>query len=119
MRAFHQKVGLWVTGASALAFAVLAPTVCAFAEEPVVTLGVRDHRFEPAELNVPADVKFKLMVHNYDPTPEEFESAELRREKVVPGNDEIVVFIGPLKPGTYPFFGDFHQDTAQGHLIAK
>jgi len=97
----------------------LVPLSGAHADDPVVRLGVRDHRFEPSELEVPAGVKFKLIVHNYDPSPEEFESVELRREKVVPGNDEVVVYIGPLKAGTYPFFGDFHQDTAQGRMTAK
>jgi hypothetical protein len=28
------------------------------------------------------------------------------------------VFVGPLDPGSYEFFDDFHNDT-RGHLIAK
>ena len=70
-------------------------------------------------MNVPANVKFKLIVVNEDPTPEEFESHELNREKVVTGNGKITVYIGPLKPGQYPYFGDFHPQTAQGVLIAR
>jgi hypothetical protein len=58
-------------------------------------------------------------VVNEDPTPEEFEIHELNREKIVTGNGQITVPIGPLKPGRYPFFGEFHMDTAQGALIAK
>jgi hypothetical protein len=83
------------------------------------TLRIKDHKFIPAQLVVPANTKFKLIVVNEDPTPEEFESHELNREKIVTGNSKITVFIGPLKPGKYPFFGEFHIKTAQGVLIAK
>ena len=91
----------------------------ALAEDPTAQLTIRNHRFEPTELQVPANVKVKLVVKNADDTPEEFESVELRREKVVPGGQEIIVYIGPLQPGTYEFFGDFHPQTARGHLIVK
>jgi len=86
---------------------------------PELTLRIKDHKFIPAQMNVPANTKFKLIVVNEDPTPEEFESHELNREKVVTGNSKIVVFLGPLKPGTYPYYGEFHMKTAQGVLIAK
>jgi hypothetical protein len=86
---------------------------------PELTLRIKGHQFIPAQMNVPANVKFKLIVVNEDPTPEEFESHELNREKVVTGNGKIVVYIGPLKPGRYPYFGDFNQKTAQGVLIAR
>lgn len=91
----------------------------ALADDPTFQLTIRDHRFDPVELQVPANVKVKLVVKNADGTPEEFESAELRREKIVPAGQEIVVYVGPLKPGTYEFFGDFHPKTARGHLIVK
>lgn len=93
--------------------------VPARAEDPQFTLTIKDHRFTPAELLVPANTKIKLVVRNQDTTPEEFESSELHREKVVPPGREIVVIVGPLDPGTYGFFGDFHKETAQGKLIAK
>ena len=83
------------------------------------TLAIRDHKFDPAELTVPVGAKIKLLIENHDATPEEFESHELNREKVVVGNSSITVFIGPLDAGRYPFFGDFHQETAQGVLVAK
>ena len=88
-------------------------------DPPEVRVVIRDHRFVPAEPVVPANVKFKLIVFNEDATPEEFESHELNREKVVTGHATIPVYISPLKPGRYPFFGDFHNDTAQGALLAK
>jgi len=91
----------------------------AAAEDAEATLSIKDHKFEPAELVVPAGKRIKLTVKNLDPTPEEFESHELRREKVIPGGAEAVIFIGPLKPGTYKFFGEFHEATAQGRVVAK
>jgi Cupredoxin-like domain len=89
------------------------------ADDPSYALIIRQHRFEPTELEIPAGKKIALVVKNLDATPEEFESLELHREKVVAGGSEITVYIGPLKPGRYEFFGDFNPDTARGHLIAK
>ncbi len=83
------------------------------------TLTISGHRFVPAELKVPAGRKIKLTVVNTDPSAEEFESYELNREKVVAGNSRIVVFVGPLRPGRYPFFGEFNMATAKGALIAE
>ena len=97
----------------------LCSTAAAAADMREISLRIKDHKFVPAQLAVPANVKFKLIVVNEDPTPEEFESHELNREKVVTGRGTIPVYVGPLKPGRYPFFGDFHSDTAQGALIAK
>ncbi len=96
----------------------LTDTACG-AEKPVITIEIKDHKFVPATLDVPADTRFVLMVKNLDPTPEEFESFELNREVIVPGNGKKLVHIGPLKPGSYPFFGEFNQATAKGALIAK
>ena len=89
------------------------------AESSVYELSIKEHRFEPPLVAIPAGTKVKLLVKNLDTTPEEFESYELSREKIIPGNSEALIYIGPLDPGTYGFFGDFHQDTAQGKLIAK
>jgi high-affinity iron transporter len=87
--------------------------------EDVPQLEFRQHRFTPARLEVPANVKFRLLVKNSDDTAEEFESVALNREKLVAPGQTVTVFLGPLAPGEYKFFGDFHQDTAQGVMIAK
>ena len=105
--------------ACALVFALACATSCARAEPPQFELTIKDHLFYPAELVVPANVKFKLLVANEDATPEEFESYELNREKVVLGNSRTFIFIGPLAPGEYPFFGEFNISTAQGRIIAR
>jgi hypothetical protein len=96
----------------------IAPTGAA-AQEPAYTLIIKDHQFQPTEIEIPAGQKIALTVKNNDTTPEEFESTELRREKVVAGGEQIIVYIGPLKPGKYEFFGDFNPKTARGHIIAK
>ncbi len=102
--------------AASLATAMLAAGPAA-AEGYTIT--IKGHRFDPENLEVPAGQRFQITVVNQDPTPEEFESNEFHVEKLVNGNSKIIVFVGPLKPGTYGYFGDFNPDTAQGTLTAK
>lgn len=82
-------------------------------------ISIKDHKFDPVELHVPAGDKIKLKVHNQDPTPEEFESHDMNREKVIAGGKTATIFIGPLKPGKYHYFGEFNMDTANGYIIAE
>lgn len=89
------------------------------AGKPQIEIEIRNHLFWPSELVVPAHTKVKLLITNNDSTPEEFESYELNREKVIMGGRAAVVFIGPLAPGEYRFFGEFHPKTAQGKVIAE
>jgi hypothetical protein len=87
------------------------------ADDYVVT--IKNHRFTPTELKVPANKRIVVTVVNDDPTPEEFESREMKVEKIIPGKSKAVVRIGPLKPGRYPFFGEFNEATAKGAVIAE
>lgn len=89
------------------------------ADDPPLVLTFHNHRFEPSRIEVPAHQKFKLLVKNTDDTADEFESADLNREKLVSPGQTITIFLGPLDPGEYKFFGDFHQDTARGVMVAK
>lgn len=98
---------------------VLLLPLATFAADADFVLTIKDHRFQPSELTVPAGKKIKLMVENQDTTPEEFESYPLNREKVIAGKSSATVYIGPLEVGRYPFFGDFNQATAQGVITAK
>lgn len=104
---------------SCLLMICLLAALTASAATPVFEIEIKDHLFLPAELTIPAGTKVKLIVYNRDPTPEEFESFELNREKVIMGSRKAVIFIGPLKPGVYPFFGEFNPNTAQGKVIAE
>ncbi len=89
------------------------------AAEPEIALTIKNHRFEPAELKVPAAQRIKLVVENKDSTPEEFESHSLNREKLIPGGAKVTIFIGPLKPGRYTFVGEYNEATAKGVVIVE
>ncbi len=91
----------------------------ALAADPEFTFTIRNHRFDPTELRVPAGKKIRLVIDNQDASAEEFESHALNREKVIPGKSKVPIFIGPLKPGRYPFVGEFNQSTAKGVVIAE
>jgi len=99
-----------------VAAALLVP---AMAQADDFTLTIKDHKFTPSELKVPAGKRHTITVVNEDATPEEFESHALKIEKVVPGKSKGVVRVGPLKPGKYPFVGEFHEDSAKGVIIAE
>lgn len=102
---------------AAFLLALAAPF--ALAAQPEAALVIKDHRFQPAELKVPAGQRVKLTVHNQDGTAEEFESHKLNREKIIPPGAKVVIYIGPLKPGKYEFFGEYHEKTAQGVVVAE
>lgn len=95
------------------------PVLCLAAAQETYTIVIKEHKFEPAQLNIPAGQKVKVVIDNQDPTPEEFESYELNREKVVAGGKQIILYLGPLKPGSYKYFGEFHKETAQGTIVAQ
>lgn len=86
---------------------------------PEFKMEIKNHLFFPAELTIPADTKVKLRIFNRDDTNEEFESYDLNREKVIMGNSQTVIFVGPLKPGVYEFFGEFYPKTAQGKIYVE
>ncbi len=88
------------------------------ADAVTASLTIRNRAFEPAELPVPAGQKIALHVRNADAAASEFESADLHREKVVPAGEEVVIFIGPLRAGSYEFFDDLNP-SARGHVVAR
>ena len=87
-------------------------------EDPVFVIGFADGRIQPPVLEVPAGRRFKLELHNNGASPVEFESIELRKEKVLAPVADSFVVIAPLDPGEYKFFDDFHQQ-AQGVIVAR
>ena len=93
----------------------------ALAAEDIYELAIKDHRFEPAQLEVPAGKKLKLLVVNQDATPAEFESKPLGREKVIPAKSTAIIKLGPLKPGRYPFVEEYHETEAgaQGTIVVE
>lgn len=101
-----------------LLISLLLPLAAA-AEDGVYSLIIRDHRFQPAEITIPAGKKVKLLVENQDFAAEEFDSHSLNREKVIAGKSKATIYIGPLSPGRYAFEGEFNAKTAQGAIIAQ
>ncbi|MBN8889896.1 MAG: hypothetical protein ABS99_08025 [Acetobacteraceae bacterium SCN 69-10] len=88
------------------------------AADPVkLSVTIRDHRFDPPELRAPVGVAIEITVVNADATAEEFESKDLRIEKVIAGGHQTVLRLRPLAAGRYPFVGEYHEDTAKGVLV--
>ena len=91
----------------------------ASASEAEYRIVLKNHRFEPAITNIPAGKKIKLVVENHDALPDEFHSDALGVEKIISGNGKGAIILGPLKPGKYPFMGEFNAATAQGVVVAE
>jgi hypothetical protein len=103
----------------ALAALVLALPSVARADDPVFRIEFNDGKVTPQRLEVPARTRFKLELHNAGQQPAEFESKELRKEKVLGPGVTSFLIIRTLDPGEYDFFDDFHLDTPPAVLIAK
>lgn len=108
--------GLMISISLAAAWAWPQP---ARAQAPEIVIVIRNHKFEPAEVRVPANKRLTITVINDDPTAEEFESMPLKVEKIIAGKSKATIRIGPLAPGRYKFFGEFNEATAQGVIIAE
>lgn len=105
--------------AAAAALPMIAGLVAPAAAEQSFNLTIKDHRFAPETLTVPAGEKFALVVVNADPTAEEFESNDFHVEKVIAGGKQMTFHVGPLTAGEYGFFGERHMDSALGKLFAE
>lgn len=81
-----------------------------------LSLAIKDHKFEPAEVHAPAGRPIAFQVKNLGSVAAEFESSALHFEKVIAVGREAVVHVRPLDPGRYNFFDDFHRAT-QGLLV--
>lgn len=83
----------------------------------LVTLNLKNNMFEPSIITISKNTKIKLVIINHDDSPEEFDSFDLNREKVIFANSTATLFVGPLPKGTYYFFGEYHPDTAVGKVV--
>ncbi len=93
----------------------------ATAEIKEYNIVIKNHKFIPDNLTVPANTRFKIIVDNQDESAEEFESNDFHREKIIPAKSKATIFVSPLEAGEYKFFGEFNPDTAQGilHVVDK
>ena len=112
-------VSAFAAGVMAIASLLAAPAPVHGADEVEVTISIKDHKFDPAEVRVPAERAVKLTVKNLDATAEEFESKTLKVEKVIAGNGTALIRLKPLAKGIHKFFGEYHEKTAQGMLIVE
>jgi hypothetical protein len=107
------------TGALALMIG-LGATATALAEDlPEIAITLKDHRFTPAEVQVPTGKAVMLVVTNLDNQADEFEMHLPALEKVVPAGGTVKVRLRPLGVGSFPFFADFHRETGKGVIVSK
>jgi uncharacterized protein (DUF2141 family) len=111
----RRLLGLPVAAVLAAVLLVAGPVAAADNEIP---LTIERNQFQPAEVKVKANTPFVLVITNKNPKAAEFESKDLRVEKVVPAGKTVNVRIRALKPGTYAFFDDFNQQ-ATGRIVAE
>jgi plastocyanin len=109
---------VWLA-AIALSVSAFGLSGAAIAEDAAFTLTIKDHKFTPTEIRVPAGKATTIKVKNEDSTPEEFESKSLKIEKVIAGGKEGIVRLPALKAGKYEFVGEHHEDTAKGVVIVE
>jgi plastocyanin len=117
--AMPPAVSALAAGAIAVVALLAAPAQVRSADEFEVTITIKDHKFDPAEIKVPAGKAVKLTVKNLDATAEEFESKTLKVEKIIAGDGTGVIRLKPLAKGSHKFFGEYHEKTAQGVLIVE
>jgi len=108
------RAGLLLAG---LAFVLLTQGVRA--QEPTFRIVFKDGKIEPIRIEVPASTRIRLELVNEGETPAEFESTELRKEKVLAPGAQTVMVIRTLDPGEYKFFDDFHPDAPPALIVAK
>jgi plastocyanin len=106
-----------LVAALALVVGIAAPVLAA---DPVeIPLVIEKNRFEPDVIKVKAGTSFVLVITNKDKGPEEFDMAQPRIEKVIPAGKTVKLKMPALKPGKYPFVGEYHSDTAKATIVAE
>lgn len=116
------RSGPWFSVAAAgvvMALSLFAGSPAQADELPTFQLVIKGGRLFPETIEVPANTKFRLTIKNEGPGAAEFESLELKKEKVLAAGVTSNLVFYPLQPGTYKFFDEFHADTAQGRIVAK
>ena len=115
MRPFARLLALLMS-----ACLTLTPSAARAADTPPeIALVIENNRFQPEEIKVKAGTSFVLVITNKDKGPEEFESHDLRIEKVIPAGKTIRLKMPALKPGIYGFVGEYHEKTAKGQIVAE
>ena len=100
-----------------IASVLLVPALAQAADD--IALTIENNRFQPEEIKVKAGAGFVLVITNKDKKAEEFESRDLRIEKVIPAGKTVRLKMPALKAGTYNFVGEYNESTAKGKIIAE
>jgi len=98
---------------------LLAPNLAVAEDPPDIPLTTENNRFQPDEIKVKAGEGFVLVITNKDKKAEEFESRDLRIEKVIPAGKTVRLKMPALKAGTYSFVGEYNEKTAKGKIVAE
>jgi Cupredoxin-like domain len=83
-----------------------------------IEIQFNNHRFIPQKVEVHAGMPLTIRVLNSSKERIEFESFKLGRENVVEPGQAIVLQLPALRPGTYDFYDDFHDDVPEGVIVA-
>jgi plastocyanin len=112
-------IRLALSALAAVFIAAQAAPALAQSKATEIAITVKDNKFQPAEIEVPANTPVVIKIKNLDPKPMEFESKELRFEKIIPGGGEATITVRAQKPGRYEFYDEFHEETTRGALVVK
>src|SRR5215510_8511664 len=100
-----------------IASVLVVPALAVAADD--IPLTIENNRFQPDEIKVKAGEGFVLVITNKDKKAEEFESRDLRIEKVIPAGRTVRLKMPALKAGTYNFVGEYSEKTAKGRIVAE
>jgi len=106
-----------LVAALALVLGIGAPVMAADPAE--IPLVIEKNRFQPDVIKVKAGAPFVLVITNKDKGPEELDMAQPRIEKIIPGGKTVRLKMPALKPGKYPFVGEYHSETAKATIVAE
>ena len=109
----------FATLVAVLAMALGTFGAAAAADPAEVPLVIEKNRFQPEIIKVKAGAPFVLVITNKDKGPEEFDMAQPRIEKIIPGGKTVRLKMPALKPGKYPFVGEYHSETAKATIVAE
>src|SRR2546430_14555971 len=84
----------WVLASALLAVGATAVGTRAD-DPPEIPVAIEKTRFDPDEMRVKAGIPFVLVITNKDGGPEEFESKELRIEKIIPAGKTVRLRMPP------------------------
>ncbi|MGE0146165.1 MAG: cupredoxin domain-containing protein [Parvibaculaceae bacterium] len=112
MRAFV----LFVASLSVLSLANAATRA---ADTKTYEMTLTGRTFAPAELKVPAGESFIIRLKNENDAPAEFESTDMKFEKIVAGHSQILTRVKPLPGGVFEFYDEYHQDEARGTVVSE